>query len=146
MTFCQHLALFILFDIWARLCWPFGAKLLAILSKPHSNFGASVWRETNLSIKKSFSYLLELGEENSLTRDNLGSALLTWLPFLFLEHNFDTFFQKCQIFSSNLIFENEFLPCSARNVLAQLSKICFTCTDKVPWKIGCALKNVSDFS
>ena len=102
------------FEIWARLCWSFGVKFLAILSKLHSLIEASVWRETNLSKKKSISYCLGLGEEIILTTDNLGSALLTWLRFVFLEHTFDTLFQQFHFFWSKSIFEYEFLPCLAQ--------------------------------
>ena len=37
LTFCQQLILGILFDIWARICWIFGVKILAALPKLHSN-------------------------------------------------------------------------------------------------------------
>ena len=35
--FCQQPILFILFDTWAKICWTFGVKFLAILPKLHSN-------------------------------------------------------------------------------------------------------------
>ena len=57
--------------------------------------------------KNSISYPLGLGEEIILTTDNLGSALLTWLRFVFVEHNFDTF-------SSNFIFSDQ-LRCLRMN-------------------------------
>ena len=61
----------------------------------------SIWRETNLSKKHSVSHPLALGEEIILTRDNLGSALLTWLRFFY-------FYSTILIlFSNNVNFSHQ---------------------------------------
>ena len=115
--FCQQSILFILFDIWAGICWTFGVKFLAILPKLHSNLQRIIFKRNELVQNHSFSYVLALGKENILTGDILGSTLLTWLQFLILEHSLDTFSQQFWIFLmwfdiwewSSFMFSSKFL-------------------------------------
>ena len=137
---------FILFEIWARVCWTLEQKFGKVAKTAFYLYRGSLWRETIFSKKRNFHIILELWEKTNFTRDNLVSALFTRLRFWILEHIFEIFFQQIWIFSSIWMFENEFFPSSAQVFRRSCQNCILRVQTKFWWKIGFPLESVRVFT